>query len=219
MQGACSDLSSTYSPRPNPLSPPASYSNSNSNHCHHVNTGTFSIMYFNARSLIPKFDELCLLVETHQPDTVCIIETWLDHNISDNEIHLPGFQLYRLDRNRHGGGVLMYAQHNLIVNVLPSQLQNNVPHNLEFLPISVRHNHFKVGIALFYKPPSAPSLIFDALFEIMENLNSAQFCNFIFLGDFNINFNDPSHRLYSKLCNISQLAFKFDTGCEWLYSY
>ena len=28
----------------------------------------------------------------------------------------------------------MYAQHNLIVNVLPSQLQYNVPHNLEFLP-------------------------------------------------------------------------------------
>ena len=79
---------------------------------------------------------------------MCIVETWLDHNISDNEIHLPGFQLYRLDRNCHGGSILMYAQHNLIVNVLPSRL-NNVPHNLEFLPISVRHNNFKVGIAFF----------------------------------------------------------------------
>jgi len=76
----------------------------------------------------------------------------------------------------------MYAQHNLIVNVLPSQLENNVPHNLEFLPISVRHKNFKVGIALFYKPPSAPSLIFDTLFEVMNSLNIAQFCNFIFLG-------------------------------------
>ena len=64
-------------------------------------------MYFNARSLIPKLDELCLLVETHQPDIVCIVETWLDHNISDNGIHLPGFQLYWLDRYHHGGGVLM----------------------------------------------------------------------------------------------------------------
>ena len=160
MQGACPDLSSTcsLSPNPlNPLSPPKSHPNSNSDHCSCLNAGTLSILYFNARSLIPKFDELCLLVETHQPDIVCIVETWLDHNISDNEIHLPGFQLYWLDRNCHGGGVLMYAQHNLIVNVLPTQLQNNVPHNLEFLPISVRHNNFKVEIALFYKPPSAPS--------------------------------------------------------------
>ena len=62
MQGACSDLSSTYSPRPNLLSLPDSHSNSNLDHCHHVNTGTLSIMYFNAHSLIPKFDELCLLV-------------------------------------------------------------------------------------------------------------------------------------------------------------
>ena len=82
MQGACSDLSSTYSPRLNPLSPPDSHSNSNFDYFHHVNTGTLSVMYFNARSLIPKFDELCLLIETYQPDIVCIIETWLDHIIS-----------------------------------------------------------------------------------------------------------------------------------------
>ena len=56
MQGASSELSSTYSPKPNPLSPPDSHSNSNLDHCHHVNTGTHSIMYFNAHSLIPKFD-------------------------------------------------------------------------------------------------------------------------------------------------------------------
>ena len=145
MQGACPDLSSTCSLSPNhlnPLSPPKSHPNSNSDHCSCLNAGTLSILYFNARSLIPKFDELCLLVETHQLDIVCIVETWLDHNISDNEIHLPGFHLYRLDRNCHGGGVLMYAQHNLIVNVLPTQFQNNVPHNLDFLPISVRHNNF-----------------------------------------------------------------------------
>ena len=86
MQGACPDLSSTcsLSPNPlNPLSPPKSHPNSNSDHCSCLNAGTLSILYFNARSLIPKFDELCLLVETHQPDIVCIVETWLDHNISD----------------------------------------------------------------------------------------------------------------------------------------
>jgi len=45
--------------------------------------------------------------------------------------------------------------------------------------------------------------LFLTLFEVMNSLNIAQFCNFIFLGDFNINYNDPSHHLYSKLCNIS----------------
>ena len=51
--------------------------------------------------------------------------------------------MHQTTSERDGGGVLMYAQHNLIVNVLPSQLQYNVPHNLEFLPISVKHNKFR----------------------------------------------------------------------------
>ena len=40
---------------------------------------------------------------------VCIVETWLGEEITDSEISLPDYQLYRLDRNRHGGGVLMYV--------------------------------------------------------------------------------------------------------------
>ena len=43
---------------------------------HHINTGTLSILYFIARSFIPKFDELCLLVETNQPEFVYIVETY-----------------------------------------------------------------------------------------------------------------------------------------------
>jgi len=31
-----------------------------------------SIVYFNICSLVPKFDELCTLVESMQPDIVCI---------------------------------------------------------------------------------------------------------------------------------------------------
>ena len=110
--------------------------------------------------------------------------------------------MHQTTSEEDGGGVLMYAQHNLIVNVLPSQLQYNVPHNLEVLPISVRHNSFKVGITLFYKLSSASSLIFDTLFDILENMKVAQF---YFSRRFYINFNDATHHLYSKLCNISQL--------------
>ena len=71
MQGACSDLSSTFSDPLNTFSPPKSHPNFNSDHCRHINAGMLSILYFNARSLVLKFDELGLmLVETHQPDIV-----------------------------------------------------------------------------------------------------------------------------------------------------
>ena len=66
---------------------------------------TLNILYYNARSLIPKLDELRLECVNRQPDIVCIVETWLDDTVSDNELLLPDYQIYRYDRNRHGGGV------------------------------------------------------------------------------------------------------------------
>jgi len=63
-----------------------------------------SILYYNARSLLPKFDELAATVEDLEPTVICIVESWLSAEISDSEISLVGYALYRLDRNRHGGG-------------------------------------------------------------------------------------------------------------------
>ena len=35
----------------------------------------FSVVYYNARSLLPKLDELCVLAETINPDIICIVES------------------------------------------------------------------------------------------------------------------------------------------------
>ena len=45
-----------------------------------------SIVYFNACSLVPKLDELCVLIETYKPHIICIVETWLCSDITDNEV-------------------------------------------------------------------------------------------------------------------------------------
>ena len=77
-------------------------------HDHHLH-----ILYYNARSIVSKLDELHAIVQIKQPHIVCIVETWLPSDIMDNELQLPGYQHMRLDRNRHGGGILMYV-HNMI---------------------------------------------------------------------------------------------------------
>jgi len=40
-----------------------------------------SIVYFNARSLVPKFDELCTLVESMQPDITLGRESVDNHDL------------------------------------------------------------------------------------------------------------------------------------------
>ena len=54
-----------------------------------------SIVYYNARSLVPKFDELCASTETYKPDIICIVETWLNKDISNEELDIPSFMLHR----------------------------------------------------------------------------------------------------------------------------
>ena len=36
-----------------------------------------NILYFNARSLLPKLEELRLLASVHRPNVICITESWL----------------------------------------------------------------------------------------------------------------------------------------------
>ena len=79
------------------------------------------ILYFNTRSLFPKFDELVIVIHTHVPD-VCITESWLCPEIQESEVSLPGYQLLWLNRDRYGGGVIMYISYKFTMTWLHNHL-------------------------------------------------------------------------------------------------
>ena len=64
---------------------------------------------FNACSILPKLTKLKAHCDAISYD-VCIVETWLDSDISDAEVYISGYRVFRHDRNRHGGGVLVYVK-------------------------------------------------------------------------------------------------------------
>ena len=152
-------------------------------------------MYYNARSLLPKLDELKCKVVTESPDVICIVETWLSSEILDNEIAISDYQIFRRDRDRHGGGVMIYVHSCLAVD-----LHVCVP-NIEFISISVSVSKVapKFCIALYYRPPSASVDCFDYLSRTLCNLNPSSFNKFILVGDFNVNFFCTHSHLYSNL--------------------
>ena len=155
------------------------------------------ILYFNARSLLPKLDYLRVLCAAQLPDIVCIVETWLDSGISNDKLTIPGYCITRLDRNRHGGGVLMYVRCSLQTQVLSSG-----PSDLELLLISVNNVNLRYCIGLFYRPPSSTSVIFDNLQSVLEQLDPSLFMNFVLIGDFNVNFLNTQYFLYHQLSSI-----------------
>ena len=68
-----------------------------------------SVLYFNVRSLLPKIDNLRLICAVVKPGIICVVESWLDSSIEDSEISIQGYQVVRLDRTRHGGGLVIYV--------------------------------------------------------------------------------------------------------------
>ena len=68
-------------------------------------------MYLNIHYLCPKLDDLKLLInEQSNIDIICLCETFLTEQIADEELMLDNYQLFRKDRNLHGGGLVIYVK-------------------------------------------------------------------------------------------------------------
>ena len=65
----------------------------------------FKLLHLNCRSLYPKLTQLELLY--NKVDVLCISETWLHDQFSDDILSIPGKKLFRWDRcNGQSNGVL-----------------------------------------------------------------------------------------------------------------
>ena len=62
-----------------------------------VQQSSTTILYCNARIILPKPDELHLLCGDFSFHIVCIVETWLDDFVRDNELIISSYFLVRLN--------------------------------------------------------------------------------------------------------------------------
>jgi ribonucleases P/MRP protein subunit RPP40 len=96
--------------------------NKSSNHfkaetieANHIQTKShLKCIFFNARSIVNKLDDLAIIATNENPDVIGIVETWLHKDIENGEISLEGYTFFRRDRESciktRGGGVLLYVK-------------------------------------------------------------------------------------------------------------
>jgi hypothetical protein len=79
-------------------------------------------MYFNAKSILNKRDELMIRIGLEKPGIIGVTETWLNESIDDSVIAIPGFKICRRDRSdsskTRGGGVLFYVKEDIQIEVI-----------------------------------------------------------------------------------------------------
>ena len=140
--------------------------------------------HLNVHSLLPKLDELrSSLVEPTSLPVVAFSESWLDDTVSDGEISIPGYSAFRKDRNRNGGGVVVYVNETLRASKRPD-LDNS---ELEAVWVEIRQTASKrLVVGVLYRPPSSDSGFMTDLSEVLQMLRLEQ-KEIIILGDLNCN--------------------------------
>ena len=150
------------------------------------NLNNVIIGHLNINSLRYKFQALVDLIHEHL-DILIIGETKLDHTFPENQFFIPGYKMpYRLDRNRNGGGVMIYIREDIPSNILS---KHNVHEKVEaiFVEINLRKNKFLlVGT---YHSSSASHGTSDAIF--FEQIGFALdvysgYDKFLVAGDLNV---------------------------------
>ena len=74
----------------------------------------------------------------------------------------------------------------------------------ELLSIVIQHNSMpaRVCLSVFYRSPSSAPETLDVVCDYFNSIDSAQYTNFVFIGDFNIDMSTCSHPQFHKLNNI-----------------
>ncbi len=120
----------------------------------------------NINSLLKHMDELRILISNSTIVILAINESKIDDSVFDNEINIIGYNMIRNDRNRSGGGVVLYIRHTISF----SERKDLVPEPLEMICIEVRRPHkMAFLVSAWYRPPNSMSLT-------MSLMNLIYFC-------------------------------------------
>ena len=133
-------------------------------------------------------------------DILLVTECRIDYSFPTAQFHMQGYSTpFRLDRNSHGGGILVYDREDI-----PAKLINNInfDNDIEamFIEINLRKKIWLLSVS--YNPHKA--LIGKHLEAVGKNLDlcSGRYENVIIMGDFNT---EPTKSAMGEFMNIYNL--------------
>ena len=164
----------------------------------------FKIAHINIQSLLPKFDELVSLLHYISLDVLCVTETWLNENVTNNEIEINGYSLYRKDWPKcRGRGLCIYVKSDTpVIDTL------NV-NEVELLVLEIKPKHLSpICICAVYRHPGERVEYISNLTNVLEYVFD-KYSNFVLLGDLNIDLKASDdhgrirkNRSINDMCNI-----------------
>ena len=157
------------------------------------------VAHLNINSLRLKFDSLAQKI-TGNVDILMISETKLDNSFPEGQFLIEGYSKpYRIDRNCHGGGIMLYVRADI-----PSKLLSTELLPMEGFYVEINLQKKKWLLCCSYNPNKNT---IKSHIEILHKglaLYSSKYENFIVLGDFNVDM-DNSY--------MTVFCYTYDLNC------
>ena len=131
---------------------------------------------------------------------IALTETWLKPDIQSSEVQIPGYILYRADReNRTHGGCALYVRDNLTCELITAHS------NMACDTLVVKVKTLNTLVIVNYRPPDSTQEEFEELLEVsQEAINNVpnkdpKVKDIFQIGDFNFKcIAWPSKKIYRK---------------------
>ena len=165
------------------------------------------IYHLNIHSLCNKLDELRLFCNEYKPYILLLNETWLDENISDDELHLTSYNIIRRDKDSFGGGVAVYIDEQLQFRHINMEVHPHIEVIwFELIPTKSKKNLF----GSLYRPPTVDASVFLQEVESIIVNYSRDKNETILLCDFNFDFALPLSGYQQKARNFLHITTVFN---------
>ncbi|KAL8615260.1 hypothetical protein ACOMHN_051752 [Nucella lapillus] len=172
------------------------------------------ILNVNLHSAAGKVPEIHHLLQSLRPDVLIGTETWLDQDIASSELFPPEYKIYRRDRNRNGGGVLIAVLKTLVTTEEPD-LCPHIPCEILWIKIKMK-NRRDLLIGSYYRPDDGDEPSQLRMAESLKLACDSRNATVVLGGDFNFPSWDWENSILKHNCNYSRLHQNFKESLEEL---
>ena len=167
----------------------------------------------NVCSVVRKLVDIHTILSNSDLCFLGLTESWLNSSISDCELEIPGYEIFRFDRDlglgrRGGGGILVYCKSNRTFVQIPEWSLCSM--DLEWMWCKMLLPSTRpTFICIFYRPPSGSVDCFlDLLEQKIIDIYTLGVADILIMGDANINladFRNANCKKYLNAMNILHL--------------
>ena len=140
----------------------------------------YKCVCLNARSIVNKRNELNIMVEDTHPHIIGITESWATPDISDAELGMTGYVMFRKDRiGRRGGGVILYIKESIQAYEIKLEKEAECE---EALWCNIVSGNSTLTVGLVYRSPNINT---EENEKIQNAIKEVSKRDCIIMGDFN----------------------------------